>query len=67
LNAGTKLKVTPEECVYVGDGGDNEIAGARGLGMHTVLIERDLPRVKDASLHAARAIRTLNEVVALVS
>ncbi len=32
------LGVRPEECVYVGDGGNHELSGARGLGMTAVLI-----------------------------
>ena len=32
------LGVRPEECVYVGDGGNNELSGATGLGMTAVLI-----------------------------
>lgn len=32
----TGLKVSPEECVYVGDGADNELAAALALGMYVV-------------------------------
>jgi putative hydrolase of the HAD superfamily len=30
------LEVDPAECIYVGDGGSNELAGARALGMRAV-------------------------------
>lgn len=30
------LDVTPEECLYVGDGGSHELTGARSLGMQAV-------------------------------
>jgi putative hydrolase of the HAD superfamily len=32
-----ELKVNPEECIYVGDGGGDELKGAKQLGMKTVL------------------------------
>jgi putative hydrolase of the HAD superfamily len=32
-----RLKATPEECLFVGDGGHGELAGARAVGLHTVL------------------------------
>ncbi len=31
-----KLKVKPEECLYVGDGGSRELYGAREAGMHAL-------------------------------
>ena len=30
------LKVTPEECLYVGDGGSHELEGARSFGMQAI-------------------------------
>jgi putative hydrolase of the HAD superfamily len=30
------LKVTPEECLYIGDGGSHELEGARSLGMQAI-------------------------------
>src|SRR5258707_10562116 len=35
-----KLGVLPSTCVYVGDGGSDEINGARALGMTTVRIDQ---------------------------
>lgn len=32
-----KMKVTAKDCVFVGDGGSDELAGAKALGMSTVL------------------------------
>jgi putative hydrolase of the HAD superfamily len=34
------LGVEPEECLYVGDGANDELAGARRVGMRPVLIHR---------------------------
>ena len=33
-----RLGVQPERCLYVGDGGSGELAGAQGVAMHPVLI-----------------------------
>jgi putative hydrolase of the HAD superfamily len=35
-----QLGVFPVECLYIGDGGNNELAGARRVGMHAVLLRR---------------------------
>jgi putative hydrolase of the HAD superfamily len=36
LAACTALGVSPAECVYIGDGRDNELAAAASLGMHVI-------------------------------
>ena len=36
--AAQRLGVAPETCLYVGDGGGGELAGAAGVGMHPVLL-----------------------------
>jgi putative hydrolase of the HAD superfamily len=33
-----RLRVEPEDCLYVGDGSSNELTGAAAVGMHPVLI-----------------------------
>lgn len=33
-----RLAVMPQDCLYIGDGGSNELTGASQMGMHTVLI-----------------------------
>lgn len=33
-----RLAVTPQDCLYIGDGGSNELTGASQMGMHTLLI-----------------------------
>ncbi len=32
-----RLKATPEACLFVGDGGHGELAGAKTVGLHSVL------------------------------
>lgn len=39
-----KMKVTPEKCIFIGDGGSDELKGAKELGMHTILTEHLLKR-----------------------
>ncbi|HTJ69370.1 MAG TPA: HAD family hydrolase [Actinospica sp.] len=36
--AAERLGVQPDECLYVGDGGGDELAGSAGVGMHPVLL-----------------------------
>lgn len=36
--AATRLGIDPELCLYVGDGDDRELDGARDFGMHAVLL-----------------------------
>jgi len=33
-----RLKVKPQDCLYVGDGSSHELTGARKVGMHPVQI-----------------------------
>jgi putative hydrolase of the HAD superfamily len=39
--AAERLGVRPEECLYVGDGGGDEMAGSAAVGMHPVLLAGD--------------------------
>jgi putative hydrolase of the HAD superfamily len=39
-----QLEVKPCECVFVGDGNDNELEGAQKLGTTTIWIKRGLPK-----------------------
>jgi putative hydrolase of the HAD superfamily len=42
------LSVRPEECLYVGDGSQNELTGARVLGMRSVLLKCETSDTYDA-------------------
>jgi putative hydrolase of the HAD superfamily len=46
------LGTPPGKAAFVGDGGDRELAGARELGLRTVLIERGLPHTESARADA---------------
>ena len=70
----TRLGVQPEECLYVGDGGSNELTAARALGMHPVLIqvlyEDGLPQgdtsVREGAEWTGPRIATIPEVMGLL-
>lgn len=39
-----KMNVTPKECIFIGDGGSDELKGAKELGMKTILTSYLLKR-----------------------
>lgn len=41
-----KMGVKPEECIFIGDGGSDELKGAKELGMKTILSGHFLKRDK---------------------
>jgi putative hydrolase of the HAD superfamily len=47
LHAAARLDMSPRECVFVGDGMDGELSGARAVGMNAVRIDREV-RESDA-------------------
>lgn len=57
LLATEKLGVEPQDCLYVGDGDNNELTGAAALGMHPVLIKDP----HDKNIEAVRAEKTLDD------
>jgi putative hydrolase of the HAD superfamily len=69
--AAKQLCVRPEACVYVGDGGSQELSGATGVGMHPVLIRLD---AESAERHLVSreqwdgpTIHSLGEVLTIAS
>jgi putative hydrolase of the HAD superfamily len=63
-----RLGVQPTECVYVGDGGGYELAGAAGVGMRPILIVA--PHAEwlhsEAESWAGTRISSLSELLALI-
>lgn len=56
MQALAQLSVSPEEAVFVGDGGSNEHAGASALGMHSVLLTQHVAgRLNEAAWQRRRA------------
>lgn len=60
------LRQTPSNALYVGDGGDQELRGARELGFSTVLLDRGLPHTEAARLHADHVITDLASILGIV-
>lgn len=60
------LNVSPEQCLFVGDGGSNELCGAKSVGMRTVFSEmletKTVERRKDITRYADYQIRHINEL-----
>jgi putative hydrolase of the HAD superfamily len=68
LLAARKLGVGPAECLYVGDGANDELAGAERVGMTAVLVHRDgeepvWPEVRDWSGPRVTAIPQILELI----
>jgi putative hydrolase of the HAD superfamily len=49
-------------CAFVGDGGDNELQGARHVGFTTILVDRPLPHCVHARADADAVVSDLAEV-----
>ncbi len=69
LSVASALGVSTDECLYVGDGGSNELEGARAVGMDAILFES--PDPEDAVVYVrrswqGRSIQTLSEIPALM-
>jgi len=59
-----KLGVEPEETLFVGDHVDNDYRGARAVGMHALLIEREERSTKDTS--NLEKISSLGEIFMII-
>lgn len=61
-----RLDVLPEQCLFVGDGGSNELYGAKSAGMGTVFSEmfetKNLEQRKMISQYADYHVRHINEL-----
>jgi len=62
-----RLGVKPAECLYVGNGGSDELAGARRAGMTPVLLTRhleavNLMRIADVEKDADWQVRTVSDL-----
>ena len=70
--AAARLHVDPVDCLFVGDGGGDELAGARGAGMTPVLLTRHIEviaphRISPARAQAELTIRTISELASLLA
>jgi len=63
-----RLKVKPQDCLYVGDGSNRELTGARKVGMHPVLIRTSTEEncSFDEDDWDGTAVSSLSEVLDLI-
>lgn len=65
-----RLGVRPEECIFVGDGGSEELSGALNVGMRPILIRHDAdstePHLMKREQWDGSTISSLEEVLSLV-
>lgn len=71
LLACERLEVLPSNCLYLGDGGSQELSGAMKVGMHPILIQVPYENTYDASRHEAKMwsgprVSTVKDVLAFV-
>jgi FMN phosphatase YigB (HAD superfamily) len=59
------LRLQASQCVFVGDGNDHELDGARQVGMYTIKINRPsapYTNLKKSSLHWDMEVKELQEL-----
>ncbi|WP_460305859.1 HAD family hydrolase [Actinocorallia aurea] len=66
LRAVADISIPPESFAFVGDGGDDELAGARAIGMRTILLDRDLPHRHAAEADADAVVAGLQAAAASI-
>ena len=72
LAAANRLGVLPETCLYIGDGGGDELAGSSAVGMHPVLLAAEdwtashAPGRPETTWTGLRA-ETLSQVPAIIT
>lgn len=67
LCASTELEVEPAECLFIGDGGNDELRGAERAGMTAVLLEcPELPSFPGRRRWKGQRIHSLADVLELV-
>ena len=62
-----RARCRPEDICFVGDGGDEELRGARQAGFFTVLLDRKLPHTAHARPHADRVVEHLGQLMTLLA
>lgn len=61
------IAVSSASCVFVGDGGDQELKGARQVGLRTILINRSLKHTASARKDADVEVDSLAEVATVIT
>lgn len=65
-----RLNVLPEQCLFVGDGGSNELYGAKSAGMGTVFSEmletKDIEQREKIMKYADYHIKHIDELLCCI-
>jgi putative hydrolase of the HAD superfamily len=61
------MRLAPAEAVFVGDRADIDVAGARGVGMRAVWINREAEALPEGAPAPDHEIRDLQELPALLA
>lgn len=66
-----KMNTTPQKCIFVGDGGSNELKGAKELGINTILteylLEKEIEEHNELKKFADYYIRDFKEITYLLN
>jgi putative hydrolase of the HAD superfamily len=61
-----KLHVAPAECLYVGDSYDNDVIGAKAVGMQACWLNRESLKLHNQNVKADFVINRIGELLLLV-
>jgi putative hydrolase of the HAD superfamily len=61
IHAAKQLQLQPDECMYIGDNYENDIAGGKGAGMKTCWFRRGNNADMDSTQHADFIVESLEE------
>ena len=67
LSACERLEVRPEECLFIGDWPERDIAGAKAVGMKTVLARYGLVASDDGTNKADYEIKEIKDVLEIIN
>ncbi len=65
LRTARQLEVDPADCLFVGDGANDELAGAARVGMTPVLFAPGTPRWPEVTEWKGLRVSSMQEVVEL--
>jgi putative hydrolase of the HAD superfamily len=63
-----QLGLQPNECIFIGDGGSNELKGAKSVGLNTIMIGGIIrgiwpEKIEERKKHADHYIENIDELI----